>query len=101
MQQQINFDDQSLIGLPLPKNQLMEVLYYLIHHNGATTRDIQRECYVLNVTAQMSALRKYGVQIICDEVKHKNKFGREITFGAFKIVNLAESKNIYKLKNKK
>jgi hypothetical protein len=97
---QLLFNDQELIGLPLPKNQVMEVLYYLIHHNGATTRDIQRDCYVLNVTAKISELRKIGVQIVCDELKAKNKFGREITFGTFKILNLADSKNIYKHKNR-
>lgn len=86
--------------LPPPKNQVMEVLNYLINKGIATTRDIQRDCYVLNVTAKISELRKLGVQIICDEIKGKNKFGREITFGSFKILNLAESTKIYYLKNK-
>jgi hypothetical protein len=94
------FQEEALIGLPLPKNQVMEVLYYLIHHHGATTRDIQRDCYVLNVTAKISEVRKLGVQVLCDERKAKNKFGREITFGSFKILNLAESKKIYIQKNK-
>lgn len=94
------FSQEQMIGLPLPKTQVMEVLYYLIHHDKATTRDIQRDCYVLNVTAKISELRKLGVQILCDEVKAKNKFGREITFGTFKILNLADSKNIYKTKNR-
>lgn len=89
--------------LTMPKNQVMEVLYYLIEKASigmaASTRDIQRDCYVLNVTAKISELRKLGVQILCDSVKHKNKFGREITFGAFKILNLQESKTIYLTKN--
>jgi hypothetical protein len=84
-----------------PINQQMEVLAYLLAKDNATTKDIQRDCHVLNVTAKISELRKYGVNISCSQVKAKNKYGRQINFGMYKICNLAESKIIYKRKNKK
>jgi hypothetical protein len=81
-----------------PKNQNAEVLHLLIEKDRSTF-DIVREG-VLNPSARISNLRKYGVDILCNEVPLTNKFGRKTKYGIFTIVNLAEAVIIYDRINK-
>ena len=59
-----------------PKNQLAEVLNLLLTKDR-TSLDIIM-CGVLNPTSKISQLRDKGVVVLCDKVKHTNKFGRKI-----------------------
>jgi len=81
-----------------PKNQKMEVLNLLLNAEQ-TTLDIIR-VGVLNPSSKISQLRQLGVNIICENQKHKNKFGRNINYGKFSILNKQESKKIYNTLNK-
>lgn len=81
-----------------PKNQKMEVLNLLLNAEQ-TTLDIIR-VGVLNPSSKITELRKLGVNIICENQKHKNKFGRNINYGKFSILNKQESKKIYNTLNK-
>lgn len=78
----------------------MELLHFLLTRKNATTRDIQRELYILNVTATISVLRRKGVQILCDNVKTRNRYGRPVKYGKFNILNVNQSKDIYQKLNK-
>ncbi len=81
-----------------PINQKMEVLNLLLT-NEQTSLDIIR-VGVINPSSKISQLRQLGVNIICENQKHKNKFGRNISYGKFKILNKRESTKIYNSLNK-
>jgi hypothetical protein len=83
-----------------PKNAQMELLHYLLTRKQVTTRDIQRELFILNVTATISMLRRKGVQILCENVKTRNRYGRPVNYGKFSILNKNQSKDIYQISNK-
>lgn len=81
-----------------PKTQLAEVLYLLLQ-NDLTSLDIIMHG-VLNPTAKISQLRAKGVNVLCNGVKHKNKFGRQIAYGRFTVLNRREAAKIYNQLNK-
>lgn len=83
-----------------PINQRAEVLFMLLNQNDMTTKDFV-SIGVMNPTSAMSILRQKGVNIICENKKHKNKFGREIKYGKFNITNRREAKSIYNKLNVK
>jgi hypothetical protein len=76
-----------------PKNQVTEVLYMLL--NGKKTTSDFKEIGILNSNARIANLREMGVNIICDDIKHTNKFGRSNTYGLFSILNKREARKIY------
>lgn len=76
-----------------PKNQVTEVLYMLL--NGKKTTSDFKEIGILNSNARIANLRAMGVNIICDDIKHTNKFGRSNTYGLFSILNKRDSRKIY------
>jgi hypothetical protein len=81
-----------------PKNQKMEVLNLLLSGEKTTLEIIN--VGVLNPSSKISQLRQLGVNILCENQKHKNKFGRNINYGRFSILNRNESKKIYNTLNK-
>ncbi len=81
-----------------PKKQIAEVLHLLLQ-SDSTSFDIIN-LGVLNPTAKISALRKLGVVIYCNNIHTKNKFGRSVTYGMFTILNRTEAKRIYNSINK-
>jgi hypothetical protein len=83
-----------------PKNQSAELLHTLLTNKSVTTRYIQQHLYILNVTSAMTALRHKGVQIVCDYVQTKNRYGRPVRYGKFNVLNKAESTKIYNQINK-
>jgi hypothetical protein len=82
-----------------PKNQMMELLYYLIKKNNVTTKSIQNDLFILNVTSGITYLRKYGCNIHCDYVHTKNRYGRPIKYGKFTLLNKDHAIKIYNQKN--
>ena len=76
-----------------PIDQKTEVLYSLLQ-GEQTTLGIVR-LGVCNPTSVMTMLRKIGVDIVCEPIAHKNKFGRKISYGKFRIANRRDAKNIY------
>jgi hypothetical protein len=76
-----------------PKNQVTEVLYMLL--NGKKTTSDFKEIGILNSNARIANLREMGVNIICDDIKHTNKFGRNNTYGLFSILNKRDARKIY------
>ena len=81
-----------------PKNQLAEVLNLLLT-KYRTSLDIIM-CGVLNPTSKISQLRDKGVVVLCDKVKHTNKFGRKMNYGKFSVLNFKDSVKIYNQINK-
>jgi hypothetical protein len=80
-----------------PKNQLMEVFNLLLTSQVTSFEIIKLG--ILNPTARISQLRSKGVDVICTEMPHINKFGRKCSFGVFKLANKKEANKIYKLLN--
>jgi hypothetical protein len=76
-----------------PKNQLAEVLYVLLHAPQTSLDIIQNG--VLSPTSKISQLRARGVQVLCDNINTRNKFGRKISYGVFSILNKDESIEVY------
>lgn len=95
IQEQIN-------SLPRPKKQIEEVLYYLIKRHNINRKQMMLDTGVLNVTARIADLRnRYFLDIVCNQVSVKNKFGRKIEFGYWSLSDKAEGLKIYKkLQNK-
>ena len=77
-----------------PVKQLSEVLYLLIEGKKTSMDLIQNG--VINPSSKIFELRKLGVNILCEDIKHNNKFGRKMTYGNFSVLNRKEAKEIYK-----
>lgn len=84
-----------------PKNQVTELLHYLLTKENVTTKSIQSNLFILNVTSCISYLRAKGCQIICDYIHTKNRYGRAVKYGKFNLLNKRESIKIYNQLNKK
>lgn len=77
-----------------PINQKTEVLYSLLTQGQQGTLDLVGYG-ICNPTSVITLLRRDGVDIVCDTIQHKNKFGRKITYGRFKLSNKTQAKTIY------
>jgi hypothetical protein len=77
-----------------PIDQKTEVLYSLLTEGQQGTLDLVAHG-VCNPTSVITKLRQYGVDIVCDSIQHKNKFGRKIKYGKFKLANKTKAKVIY------
>lgn len=88
--------------LPSPKKQIEEVLYYLIKRHNINRRQMMLDTGILNLTARISDLRnKYNINIECSMLPIKNKFGRSIKYGLFRLQNKEEGIELYKKIQKK
>jgi hypothetical protein len=76
-----------------PINQKTEVLYSLLQREQTTMSIVKLG--VCNPTSTITHLRRAGVNILCDNQPHKNKFGRVIKFGTFSVLNRREATKIY------
>lgn len=76
-----------------PIDQKTEVLYSLLHGNMTTLQMVSLG--ICNPTSVMTQLRKYGVDVVCQNIARKNKYGRKINYGKFTIGNYNQAKSIY------
>lgn len=76
-----------------PIDQKTEVLYSLLQGEQGTLDIVAHG--VCNPTSVITKLRQYGVDIVCNTIQHKNKFGRKIKYGKFKLANKTKAKVIY------
>lgn len=84
------------MNLATPKNQKAEVLYCLLNYEKITFRQIFKETGIINLTALISVLRlDYNLEIPCIEIETKNKFGRKIRYGSWKLENKEIGRVIY------
>ena len=81
-----------------PKTQLAEVLFELITHknHGCSTRHFVASCYILNPQDNVMRLRRMGLDVDCELLKLKNKYGRPIKYGVYKIVDVSKAVELYK-----
>jgi len=82
--------------LPKPKTQVTEVLYMLLTRESINVRQMMFDTGILNLTARISDLRtKYNIDIICQDIKTKNKFERKISYGQWMLSNKEHAKEVY------
>lgn len=87
--------------LATPKNQTAEILYCLLNYDYISFRSIFEETGILNLSARISNLRlDYNLDIPCTEVEVKNKFGRKIKYGTWKLTDKQQGRVIYSIINK-
>jgi hypothetical protein len=81
-----------------PKTQLTEVLYELITHtkHGCSTSYFVSSCFVLNPQDNVMRLRRMGLDVDCNLLKLKNKYGRPIKYGVYKITDVSKAVELYK-----
>lgn len=79
--------------LKQPTSQLTEVLYLLLERDRTSLDIIWNG--VLSPTSKISQLRKKGVIILCNNIDKVNKFGRNIQYGSFQIMNREDAIKIY------
>ena len=84
-----------------PETQAQEVLYLLIKHDKLSRSDFMNKAMVLNAPANIMALRKIGVEINTLEEKTTNKFGRDVSYGVYELVDSSKAREIYKKMQKK
>jgi len=77
-----------------PTNQNAEVLNLLLTEKTTTSLNLVMNG-ILNPTARITNLRAMGINIICNLIKHTNKFGRTIHYGEFSILNKKDARKIY------
>ncbi len=83
-----------------PKFQHTELLHLLITKESVTTKFIQQHLFILNVTSVISYLRSKGVNIFCEYIHTKNRYGRKIKYGKFILLNKKEAIKIYNQLNR-
>lgn len=72
--------------LQRPKTQKAEILFELLNHNSINHQDIFNHTGILSPTARISDLRtKHQLNIKMENVKTKNKHGRNVRFGRWSI----------------
>ena len=93
---------EQIKNLPKPTKQIEEVLYYLLKRHNINRMQMMLDTGVLNITARIADLRnRYFLDIVCNQVSVKNKFGRKVEFGYWSLSDKAEGLKIYKkLQNK-
>lgn len=76
-----------------PIDQKTEVLYCLLQGEQGTLDIVKMG--VCNPTSVITRLRQSGVDILCESVQHKNKFGRKMSYGKFRLASKSKAKTIY------
>lgn len=90
-----------MIQLENPKNQKAEVLFLLIERELVTYYSIFKDTGIINLSARISDLRlDHNLPIPCTFVKAVNKFGRNMRYGSWKLLNKELGIEIYKKINK-
>lgn len=84
------------MNLNYPKNQLSEVLYELLTNEIITFKSNFEATGILNLSARISDLRlNYGLEIPCIEIEAKNKHGRKISYGSWKLIDKDKGRIVY------
>lgn len=84
------------MNLAIPKNQTAEILYFLLTSVSIDFSYIYAMTGILNLSARLSNLRlDYGLDIPCQEVEAKNKFGRKISYGTWTLTDKDQGRIIY------
>jgi hypothetical protein len=79
-----------------PNNQTAEVLYELLTNKCITRMSVMYTTGILNLTARIADLRiRYGINIICDKVILKNKHGRPISYGKWRLFDKKSAALLY------
>lgn len=78
-----------------PKNQTSEVLYELLTNACINRRDILINTGILNVTARISDIRRYGVVVECKMIEVLNKHKRKVKFGQWSVVDNKKNREVY------
>lgn len=81
--------------LPMPKNQVQEILYELLCNPQITRQAIMRSCGCLNLTARIADIRALNIAVKCVKREASNKFGRAISYGMWTIQNKKAAKAVY------
>jgi len=81
--------------IPPPENQLQEVLFELVNRLFIDRRTMMLSCDVFNLTAQISALRKEGLNIVSNRIEYVNKFKRNFTFVQYRLEDKKEAVLFY------
>lgn len=80
-----------------PESQIQEVLYYLITRIYIDRRQMMLSVGVWNLPDVIMKLRRnYGLTIKLLEIEVKNKFGRKVTYGKYKLENKKKASEVYK-----
>ena len=82
-------------NLKSPDSQLTEVLFCLLDRKMITFMQMFLDSGIINLTARISDLRKLNLEIPCTLIKTTNKFGRNITYGSWKLTNKEKGIEIY------
>jgi len=84
------------MNLATPKNQTAEVLFFLLKEEQINFSYIYAMTGILNLSARLSNLRlDYGLNIPCQEIETKNKFGRKISYGTWKLTDKDQGRIVY------
>lgn len=81
--------------LPRPKNQIQEVLHYLITKKYASRRTLMLDINCWNAPEAIRKLRDKGVLIRTETIYGVNRFGREISWGIYSLTNEERAREIY------
>ena len=84
--------------LKAPKTQITEVLRELIRRQekGCSTVYFVSKMYVLNPQDSIMNLRRMGLSINCEMFKTKNKHGRPVKFGIYKLADVSKAISLYR-----
>jgi hypothetical protein len=83
-----------------PKNQISEILFYLVQKPKINHVQLITLTGALSVTCSITNLRKLGVIIDTETIHTKNKFGRPIHYVNWIVKNKTFAKELYKEINK-
>lgn len=83
-----------------PKNQISEILFYLVQKPKINHVQLINLTGALSVTCSITNLRKLGVIIDTETIHTKNKFGRPIHYVNWIVKNKIFAKELYKEINK-
>lgn len=81
---------------PLPRTQVQEVLYELIHRFSIDRRSMMLQCGVWNLPARILDLRRLGLIIKSQAHTVINAYGREVTFMSYAVKDRKEAIKLYK-----
>ena len=79
-----------------PITQRAEALYLLIqeHPRGVTRAKAMSMAGILNYPACIQSIREKGVPVVCDRVETINRFGRDVSYGVYRIPDKAFKKAV-------
>jgi hypothetical protein len=75
------------LALSRPTKQLTEVLHFLLTHQNMTFDQIYQQTYIKGLSQRISDLRDLNLDVHCDEIETKNKFGNYVSYGKWTLRN--------------